>query len=140
MRHYTKEHIEAASRIWGVLVWAAKKRQRPLTYKELSPLVGVYHRHFAHPLAIITLYCRKNDLPALAILAVKTEDGKPGRGLSYIKDPAKETDRVYEFVEEQWDIFWNDRKWTKNESKIINPGVNNFWRFLPEDRRPAMDF
>ena len=126
-RKLEKEDFIVASQIWAVLVWAAKNRQI-LHYKHLSPLVN---RHWegdplSLPLGLIKQYCKKHRLPALTVLVVDSITGRPRPGLDDVPNPAQETVKVYKRVDKEWRIFWDSGKSTNSNSKIFNPGVEEF--------------
>ena len=139
-RDYKKEDIWAASQLWAVLVWAAKNRQI-LNYKHLTPLVNKHWQgaEISLPLGLIKQHCEKNGLRALTVLVVEIETGLPADGLG-IPEPAVETQEVFKFVDEEWRYYWDSGKSTSSDAKIFNPGVEEFWRLIPEDQRPEMDF
>ena len=126
MNEYKEKDIITASQIWAVLIWAAQNKQSPLLYKDMAALVGRHWEDLSAPLAIIKQYCKNHNLPILTVLVVQARSGKPSTGLNDIEDISEETTAVYEFVAKEWDVFWEDRKWSECESKIINPGVEEF--------------
>jgi hypothetical protein len=68
---------ERASQVWAVLAWVARNRQL-VTYADLSKLVSVTPATVAKLLDPIQAYCKQAQLPALALLAVKSDGSVPG--------------------------------------------------------------
>ncbi|MCG8634778.1 MAG: hypothetical protein MI863_13175, partial [Desulfobacterales bacterium] len=70
---------ERACQIWSVLAWAAKHRQT-ITYGQLAKLTGVPAVGIGKYLDPIQAFCRKEKLPPLTVLAVRSDSGLPGQG------------------------------------------------------------
>ena len=66
---------ERASRIWSVLVFAARE-QKVVTYEMLSQMTGMANT-MGRELEYILSYCKENDLPLLNLLAIQKSTGKP---------------------------------------------------------------
>lgn len=104
-----------ASQIWPVLVWAAINRQT-LTYKDLSYLVGIFHRNLSHPLGVIKGYCYENKLPPLTVLVVRKDTGAPAVGLD---------DVVENFCQAREDVF-------RHAKNFKNPGIETFKQYAED--------
>ena len=68
-----------------------------LTYKIVGDLVGMPPIALTQPLELIMKYCAENNLPPLTILVVSEKSGKPGEGLTTIKDMDQDRESVFAF-------------------------------------------
>jgi putative restriction endonuclease len=81
---------EWASRIWPVLILAARNRQI-LTYDILAKLIGQIRPALGRCLEPIQSYCIFQKLPPLTILVVSGKTGLPGSGFIAAQDiPSKQ--------------------------------------------------
>jgi hypothetical protein len=87
---------ERAIQIYQILIGAAYNRQ-VLTYPILGRRIGVPDRGLAPHLKLLMRYCQREGLPPLTVLVVKKEIGKPGPGLTTVKEKHlhKERERVF---------------------------------------------
>jgi len=87
-------HSEWASRIWPVLLLAARNRQ-VLTYEILSRLVGKPRHTLGASLEPIQSYCLLRRLPPLTGIVVSERTGLPGKGFIAAADLPKEQMMVF---------------------------------------------
>jgi len=85
---------ERAIQIYQVLIGAAHNRQ-VLNYEIVAKLVGVPRWGLAPHLGHLMNYCQHNDLPPLTALVVKRPSGRPGKGLTTVRDPDHDRERVF---------------------------------------------
>jgi len=83
---------ERAMQIYQVLLGLAYNRQT-ITYASLAKLIGMGAGTLAQPLGYIMRYCKANKLPPLTALVVQTKSGKPGEGLTTVKQSQLDKDR-----------------------------------------------
>lgn len=76
---------EWASRIWPVLILAARNRQI-LTYDILAKLIGQIRPALGRCLEPIQSYCLLRKLPPLTSIVVSEKTGLPGSGFIAAKD------------------------------------------------------
>jgi alkylated DNA nucleotide flippase Atl1 len=87
---------QRALQVWSILIAAAHNRQ-VLTYQILGDLVGMPPIALTQPLGLIMRYCEENDLPPLTVLVVSQDTGKPGEGLTTVRDMDKDREKVFNY-------------------------------------------
>jgi hypothetical protein len=85
-----------AGKIWPILVQAALAKSK-MTYGELAPRVGLFHRNLNLPLDVIARHCQRNGLPLLSVVVVNTDTGVPGLGFLDGDNVEDAFRRVYDF-------------------------------------------
>lgn len=75
MTEPTKRMKERAFQFWGVLAYAASRKQT-MTYEELSNATG-YAVNSGPVLEIIQAYCEEKKLPPITALVVSVDTDKP---------------------------------------------------------------
>ena len=93
------KNAERALQIWQVLTGAAHNRQT-LTYEILADLIGSgpITVSVSKPLDFLMKYCDQKGLPQITVLVVQKNSGKPGPGLTTVKDPDAERERVFNYL------------------------------------------
>lgn len=89
-------NAQRALQIWPILINAAHNRQI-LTYKAVGDLIGMPPIAISQPLGLIMHYCTDHQLPPLTILVVSAESGKPGDGLTTVKNLDQDREEVFSF-------------------------------------------
>jgi hypothetical protein len=74
-------HQQRARQAWPILI-RASRTTGPMTYGQLSALMGVHHRVCSYFLCRIQDYCINADLPALQVLVVNARTRMPGVGFN----------------------------------------------------------
>ncbi len=85
---------ERAIQIHQVLIGAAHHRQ-VLNYEIVGKLIGVPHWGLAPHLEHLMKHCQRNHLPPLTALVVKKPSGKPGKGLTTVRDLDLDREKVF---------------------------------------------
>ena len=85
-----------AIRAWQVLIACAWQR-RTITYSQLAELVGApgAARAMWSRLGEVAEFCQERDLPALTVLVVNSETGRPGEGYPGPEDVDAEREFVF---------------------------------------------
>lgn len=85
---------QRALQIYPILINAAANRQ-VLTYKAVGDLIGMPPIALSQPLGLIMKYCEWEGHPPLTILVVSEKTGKPGAGLTTVRNLNQDRESVY---------------------------------------------
>lgn len=84
-----------ALQVWQILIAYAASR-RSLTYTQLAEYLGWGSvKPLSKPLGHVMYWCIANDLPALTVLVVNKNTGRPGAGLALDGDTDREREKVF---------------------------------------------
>jgi len=99
-------HKVRARLVWPILVGLAKAEKPPLTYGQLSGMLGLHPRSAQWFLGVIQAYCKNKNMPPLQALVVSKATGVPGPGyIGSSRSPAKHAQAVA-------DVHKYGNKWT----------------------------
>ena len=87
---------ERAIQVYQLLIAAADHRHN-LTYETVEKKTGFHRVGIGKVLDIILEHCQKNGYPALPVLVVQKESGRPGPGFNLEVDIDQEQERVFAF-------------------------------------------
>jgi hypothetical protein len=86
---------ERALQVWQILIGKAYNRQT-ITYIDLAKIIGYTDaRPIPNILNHIMCFCDQNNLPPLTALVVNKGTGAPGEGLTTLKNPDSDRERVF---------------------------------------------
>ena len=89
---------ERVQHVWSLLVCAARDR-RTYTYGGLADALGMRGgaKAMRHYLAPVMYYCQQQGLPALTVLVVNKDTGRPGEGLTTLESVNLEREKVFAY-------------------------------------------
>ncbi len=124
---YRGKSVVRSEHLLPILAYFASVRRRPVTYGELAPLIGAYHRNLGRPLMFVgqeLTELRKSwhdeNIPLIQFLAYNKQTKLPGTGglnwllrdlLSHKKNRVRTKDDRQAAVETVWNQIFSYEHW-----------------------------